>query len=920
MEEIKDLIKREKEKREEFEEFYGERGFELGDIEKSKSSIEIILDSYIKMDNPTENVPLLVGSTATLKSSLVAELAENHGYRLIDLRSAFMSRLDIEGLMERIDVDGSVESYNAGMFDLIECTDSFIDFCREAREKILEELEDADDEKEIERLERMFQYYDEKSKPAILFFDEVTRADAPILNALTTILNKKEVLGYSVTYSKIISATNLPIGLSGDLKRIYGDMRIRDKALAERFEPIKIKPKDVEVIWDRWAKREDKNGKTNIHKDVIGFLDEHKNLKYNYEMILDDIDEDNYVELKDKLYTTPFPNYRTWEMVSDYIYRKGGEECLAKDFIEGLIGEKVLERFVEYFRNKGYKFYKAKKHKKMDDMVKESITTSIPLMLLGPSSIGKSVRVRDNAVKCGVKEDNIIKIVLSQQDSIDVLGPPTKVDMVSYVGGLGRGKNELGIVDNLKGLLDKYNLPEKVTIKAPKTDLAEKIRESKENDERLVLFFDEFNRVVDEKVMTSVFEAISSNRIFGVAFNPENVTVIVAGNIGKNYSGANDIDPAYSARFSILRRNEYNLSDVKAFKKYMNKNDYNIYIQEFINSMEDTKVLKYISSVDERELDESVPSMRAFTNLNIMLNNNDDVLRGSIIFSEDKEKNLYEDIVDVGVEELDSYKDKIEEVVNLVFKMKESCRLKDSGLRIQTFYSSLDGKHLIKMIEEMYEDIYKRGHDNIYNLSILRDAIISLYALEQEIVSIRRDIFQNKLGNKVGEQFNKFYNIYIGTEYLKMDISDLKDKEMMSDYFSRMLSGVTSIDEKEEAIFNIYKEFADEFINFKDLNAYKEENPSLDAVVEDYDLSQEHFQEFVYTSFEYLANMDARTELMRKVGQDGKSDMVLRIAEKDSKKFVREILKLTSGIEVSEEEIEEITSEMDDEGIDSQIL
>ena len=49
--------------------------------------------------------------------------------RMVDIRTAFISRLDLEGLTERLDLGDRVESFNAPMSGMVECTDEYIDYC-----------------------------------------------------------------------------------------------------------------------------------------------------------------------------------------------------------------------------------------------------------------------------------------------------------------------------------------------------------------------------------------------------------------------------------------------------------------------------------------------------------------------------------------------------------------------------------------------------------------------------------------------------------------------------------------------------------------------------------------------------------------------------------------------------------------------
>lgn len=882
----------------------GDSGASSVDVSGMKNKVEANLEAYLTGNYTTDRVPLLAGPTAVLKSVTVKDVARKHGFRMVDFRAAFMDRLDLEGLMERVEVEGNVEAFNAGMFDILECTDSFIDFCNEAVDRIDEKINDLgeDESGKKEELEELKSYYEEKTKPAVLFFDEITRADSAIMNALTTILNQKEFLGHEVTKSKIVAATNLPIGLPDKLKRIYGDVDIKDVATADRFETIDIVPEDVEEQWLDWIKQENEEGKSNIHPVLVEFLEKEENAKYRY----------NYDEVaqmagegadKSKMYTTPFPNYRTWEIVSDYIYKKEEREeskKLSKDVIENTIGSSVIGKLQEHLEENGYELYTPEPQNKMDDLVDESVASNTPIMLIGPSSIGKTARVKNMADKHGVKPENIIKVNLAQQDSIDIMGPPTKVDLASYVGGHGMGDGEQDSIfgdeseigRELRDMVKNSPLPEKATIKAPKTDLASKVRSAMENREPMIIFFDEFNRVEDDSVMTAVFEAVSDGRIFGVNFDPDLVTVVCAANVGKEYRGAEEFDPAFAARFNIFRKDEYDLADVKSFKQYMKKNNYNEFLQEFINSKEDEEVLEIISSIDERTLEKSVPSMRAFNDLNMMLEDDSEaskIFNGTIIFSENENVNLYTDIIDKQGEDLAEVASEMKDLTEKIKYKISNWSALNEDITVEVLGQEATPEDLIDAVDELYDRIFIQNPNTDYrekssDMSVLRDIIVAIYSVDNDMAELREDVIGAKIGDLAGS-FTNYYNTVSGTDEVSLEIEDLKDKSLIGKFLNQKLSGVSSQDDKERMLLNYCDEFMDVF---------------------DESLSQEHYQEFIRKSLYSLDNMDARMNMLVKMTRDQeKKDRMVVLAEENDNDFIREVLGDTLGKRPDDEEIED---------------
>lgn len=888
-----------------------------GGVTSTENEITAVIDSYLTGNYNTERVPLLAGPTAVLKSATVKERAKKHGYRMVDFRAAFMSRLDLEGLMERVDMpDGSVEAFNAGMYEIIECTDDFINFCEQALVEIdneIERLEQSDDadQQEIEEVRRMRSYYEEHAKPAVLFFDEITRADRPILNALTTILNQKEFKGHDMTYSRILAATNLVTeDLPDDMARLYGEVEIWDKATADRFQTISVTPDMVEDSWWDWANQTTAEGteRTNIHPDIIEFLEDNPEYKYSFQDVIDSYEES---QDRSELYTTAFPNYRTWDLLTNYLYKKEDrDEPLRKEGISGLVGNQVTPELADFLSQKGWEFKETESGAGMDEAVKEGLATGTPTMLVGPSSIGKTTRVKNMAQEEGIKNRNIIKVNLAQQDSIDIMGPPTKVDLASYVGGNGMGNNsqlfgeDSKIGRKLENLVDSTGLPQKVTIKAPRTGLAQQVREAMENNERMLIFFDEFNRVEDDAVMTAIFEAVSDNRIFGVDFDPNLVTIFCAANIGPEYAGAKGFDPAFAARFNVYRRDEYNKGDVKSFKKYMKKEGFNKYVQEYINNMDEDEVLEMISEIDNRTLKDSVPSLRAIDDLSSYLDDNSEAgkkLNGTVLFADDKIDSMYMDVANASGDEL---VDKASEFKELAEKIKPKLMnwsAKHAEMSAEFNGNDASAADLEKMLNKAYDAAFLQNpntkmEDKKPILSYLRDAIRKIYALDYEIKDIREGWIESILGDRA-ESFLGYYNSVSGTEIVQIEIPDLIDKSKIEPYFIQQVSSAQDMDSKIRRVVNIFAEFYEEF------------GDSLDT---------DHYQKLINEGIAVLPQTDNKlnTVLQATTGQN--SDNILSLAGDEDSDFVKSLLSRI-GAPVTDEQIENIISK-DSESPEAKIL
>ena len=138
--------------------------------------------------------------------------------------------------------------------------------------------------------------------------------------------------------------------------------------------------------------------------------------------------------------------------------------------------------------------------------------------------------------------------------------------------------------------------------------------------------------------MSAVFEAVSDNRLFGITFDPERVSIICACNLGDSTAGAQSLDPAFAARFSIKHKLNYDEHDVKSLVEYMKENQYNEYLRDWITSQDEKVLLDMISSVEQRCLERSVPSMRALADLNRLLNDeeNIEIIQGTVLFNNDQ--------------------------------------------------------------------------------------------------------------------------------------------------------------------------------------------------------------------------------------------------------------------------------------------
>lgn len=410
---------------------------------KGKDAVYTWLDAYFSLPEGEEKksggrevVPLLIGPTAVFKSATVKELCKKYNYRMVDFRVAFTSRLDYSGLFQIGEVEGKKYSYACPMEEIVVCSDGFREFCKQSYQKLEDILQKGytetevasdgnsvetekkylTDEQKTKIVELQLQYKNYMRTP-VLFCDEITRCrDKGVNGILVQLLNQKKLNDMTLNGCKFVAATNLDIqkGVEREEYRMELDMLYDvntdlDVAYSNRFIPLKVYPNDVMDRWFEWASgTTDKRGfkgVTNIHPVVLEFLNNNRDMVYTDKPVLDAIAEG----LSDNEQRTQvFPNYRTWDMLSDYLYsvdktaeaendgkEDGGEEKLYKrKILEGYVSKWCCEKFIPFLESKGYSNYDDVKEPVKDDVgdfLSTALETGSPAMLIGPSALGKCV-------------------------------------------------------------------------------------------------------------------------------------------------------------------------------------------------------------------------------------------------------------------------------------------------------------------------------------------------------------------------------------------------------------------------------------------------------------------------------------------------------------------------------------------------
>lgn len=526
---------------------HGNRTVNISDTE-STDIIYKYLDEYFSLPegeglnkNGREVVPLLIGPTAVFKSATVKELCKKYDYRLVDFRASFTSRLDYSGLFQVSELDGEKYSYSCPMEELVTCSDGFRAYCREAYEAVSEilkngyTLEDTTSDgssvvgtkvpltdKKKAKLQKLLDSYQEYMKTPVLFFDEIGRVeDRGVEGVLTTLLNKKKFNDMTLSGCKFIAATNLNINtdlrhleLKDDLDTLYQVQDDNDVAYMNRFLPIKVQPEDVRDRWFDWAKSDGiKHGKTakNIHPLIVDFLEKHLNLVYNDSPVLDAIEQGLS---QNEISSQVFPNYRTWDMLSDYLYsidedyevevkeNKGAKKEYRVRTIEGLISKFACKTFLPFLQKNGYE---EKDENEIEDDVGDFLSTNldagVPALLAGPSSLGKTSRISQYIKKIKKRTGLapiLIDVSLASKDAVDLMGMPEKEDLVEYVGGKDLddaglssvGKKLRSIIKEVSSK-ESYGMVDRLTVRAPDINIKKRFKQALDEGRQVILFFDE---------------------------------------------------------------------------------------------------------------------------------------------------------------------------------------------------------------------------------------------------------------------------------------------------------------------------------------------------------------------------------------------------------------------------------------------
>lgn len=834
------------------------------EINSEDSPYKQRLESYFKGNYTTNRTPLLVGGTAVAKSAIVKSLAVEHNMRMVDIRTAFITRFDIEGLSEKVETPEGVESFSCPMDSMVACTDAYIEYCKKAVERINDKIKELTKENTQESKDNInyltmniLPKFIEGSKVPVLFFDEITRGEKSVRQALTKILTDKAFMGYSMSKARFVAATNS----SGKDDDRFATVDVEDSAFFDRFESMFITVDDAFPNWVQWANSfSESKGRTNIHPDIMKYIRGKVSNAYDESEILA-----NYENTGDtlELNSSPFPNFRTWELVSDYMYSNEESKEINYKYIEGLIGPEATNRLSRTLKISGWLEKPDNVKDKMLTPIEEGLSSNIPTMLIAPSSVGKTARIKKKVLDEGAV---FLEINLAEQDRTDLLGFPAKVSINKLILG-----NEDALPEDLRDVLlediSLFKLPPSVTVKAPKSAVVNKFKEAYSSGKKVVIFFDELNRVMHPSTMSAVFDCCSDHRIFGVDFDPSRVSVFAACNLGDNMGDAQPLDPAFTARFSIYKKNSYDEDDARAFINYAESAEFNPALLAFLKQLSTTELLSFISSVETRTLEVSASSTRGIEDLSRFLNDeeNNSIMSGAFIFPDRiSQINCNNMLNSDRLSETDytTLFNTIDTHIDNWVGLKSKLTIK---LNLGSRDEILSGGDIYKLYKDFTSTTEPYTEERGKTLATITKLILMM---ESNVLKSRNKMTSIFLGDN-SVYFNNFYNQISGREVKFLTIKDIISLKKVAPYITQVLSKCKKVTDTVDIGIDIIRSIYNEYQNT---------------------LPQENLRLAFSTIIDKTVSTDMKFSFIRKVTSSYELDSLLKQAEGGDFKYISRLL------------------------------
>lgn len=952
---------------------------------KGKDAVYTWLDAYFSLPEGEEMksggrevVPLLIGPTAVFKSATVKELCKKYNYRMVDFRVAFTSRLDYSGLFQIGEVEGKKYSYACPMEEIVVCSDGFREFCKQSYQKLEDILQKGytetevasdgnsvetekkylTDEQKTKIVELQLQYKNYMRTP-VLFCDEITRCrDKGVNGILVQLLNQKKLNDMTLNGCKFVAATNLDIqkGVEREEYRMELDMLYDvntdlDVAYSNRFIPLKVYPSDVMGRWFDWASgttdKKGFKGVSNIHPVVLEFLNNNRDMVYNDKPVLDAIAEG----LSDNEQRTQvFPNYRTWDMLSDYLYsvdktaeaenegkEDSGEEKLYKrKILEGYVSKWCCEKFIPFLESKGYSNFDDVKEPVKDDVgdfLSTALETGSPAMLIGPSALGKTSRVKQYMKKAKIKtglEPVLINVNLASKDAVDLMGMPVKQSLTEYVGGgilKGSGLDEVSrelqsVVANVSADI-KYGMTDIMTLRAPDKTIKDRFVTALKEGREVILFFDEVNRVSSNTVTSAVFEVISDYRFAGVDFSnyKDRVKVVAACNMAwegmddeaGGYGDTGTLDPAFAARFSIYWKKNYDENDVASWIEFMESQKEEGLIDgtliEFFKGLDTEQALKIMASVEKRTLEDAQPSTRNMLQLSKDIKSmrgkrqengtfKAKAFNGKILFTDDVVMQFEDLILERQSDSLESHAQKTIKFLDSLLYGSDSWESLLIGDTVKVGDTSISASDIVDSLAQCRDDLKQftlkpmSADDRVEcsdTIDLVEDLAGFVRQLDINTSNKREDMFKMYLGESILGEFTKYFNNTFGTNLDEdITIEQLSDKTLIIPFMKIVQRNFSKYSGNTESIVKYCLDLCNDFMEAHGKTLPNENYAMFLTGIKDILPNADNMVLFLKRSGENLEDM---YQLAEGVGDDWIIDITSDFGNKVSREDIENIKK-----------------------------
>jgi hypothetical protein len=372
--------------------------------------------------------------------------------------------------------------------------------------------------------------------------------------------------------------------------------------------------------------------------------------------------------------------------------------------------------------------------------------------------------------------------------------------------------------------------------------------------------------------------------LFGISFKEfkDHVKIITACNLGASTNDAGKLDPAFAARFSIMKKLEYDENDVESFKRYMEKQDYSPYIKDFINSQSTSTVLQFMQSIEERALETACPSLRAFADLDTHLKAWEDnkLLTGTILFSNSKMDIDYQNLV---MDKPANCVKSIESILDEFSPKLDNWAALGEGETINHNNVGISAEEIVSDLKEAIA-LFKSKKYSDQDLANIVEVIKVAHKLDVSMIGKREGVFRCTLGD-ASKDFLSYFNTVSGNKEEVIEIPDLKDITNIPKFFKVKLGALVNTD--PVVIVDTAVVYTKEFLDyFNDT------------------LSPKHYQDFINSALDYIPNRDSGALFIHKVSNSEQDKIFDYCNDVEDSGFVKALI-LRVSKPVSDEELKQ---------------